>query len=326
MTELENQEILHQIYLEKYKTGEANKIIKLLDDANKQIIKELKKTNEVYTKKRYEEIKKLLTNISKELKENINNSTDLDGIIDYEIRKQKKLLGKAVDSLNIELTFPSLQQVKTSALFAPVVEGMTYQSYLDNIQAGLFNQWDTAVRTGYLTNETTQKIVSNIMGTVDNPGNIQTLRNSIYRNTRTVLQSFASETRNAVYKKNDKYFEGYQFFATLDRRTCVICAKLDGKVFKTLQDAPDLPIHYNCRCVLIPKIKGVEEIAPVRPMKGGTTKGSVKYPEWLAMQTEKVQREILGKSRYELYKKGEPITAFTEGTEILTLKELNGNL
>ena len=41
MTELESEEIKHQIYLEQYKTGEVNKIIKIIDKANNQVKKAL---------------------------------------------------------------------------------------------------------------------------------------------------------------------------------------------------------------------------------------------------------------------------------------------
>lgn len=43
--------------------------------------------------------------------------------------------------------------------------------------------------------------------------------------------------------------------ATLESNTCPKCADLDGQVFP-LDDVPDLPLHPNCRCALIPKREG----------------------------------------------------------------------
>lgn len=43
--------------------------------------------------------------------------------------------------------------------------------------------------------------------------------------------------------------------ATLEDNTCDECAALDGKIFD-IDDTPDLPIHPNCRCALIPVVDG----------------------------------------------------------------------
>ena len=204
---------------------------------------------------------------------------------------------------------------------------MTYQSYLDGIQEGVYNTWDSAIRTGYMTSETTQDIVRSVLGSVKgiDKGTMATLRNSIYRNTRTALQSFASETRMEIYKANSKYIQKLKFMATLDRRTCTVCGALDGKLFD-IDEAPQLPIHYNCRCVLVPKIMGIDVVADERPMEGGVTGGTVTYPEWLKAQPPEIQKEILGANRYRLFQKGYPIESFIQGEEILTLKELNDKL
>ena len=39
---------------------------------------------------------------------------------------------------------------------------------------------------------------------------------------------------------------GYEFLATLDFKTCLVCAALDRKRFKRLEDVPT-KIHNKCR-------------------------------------------------------------------------------
>ena len=51
MTEIENALITHQIYFERYKTGEVNKLLQLLEDANTQIKKLILETKTIGTKK-----------------------------------------------------------------------------------------------------------------------------------------------------------------------------------------------------------------------------------------------------------------------------------
>ena len=239
MNKLENGVIKHQIQLEAYKNGQANEIISLLDKANSEIAKFVKGTDGVYTKKRYLEIARKLKDVSSALKENVGDNLDLDGLIDYELKKQKSLLESVKKDIvrvkggTVNFLYPTREQIKTAALFKPVTENFTYESYLDGIEAGLFNTWDSAVRTGYLTGQTTQQIVRNVIGGISQqskltePGAINALRNSVYGNTRTVLQSFAAETRNRVFEENEEYFgDGkseykYEWLSTLDNRTCL---------------------------------------------------------------------------------------------------------
>jgi len=72
-----------------------------------------------------------------------------------------------------------------------------------------------------------------------------------------------TETMRAVnqgsmnrYKKGG--VERVEFLAVLDERTCEECSQLDGKVFY-IDDAPDMPRHENCRCILIPTIENVTQ-------------------------------------------------------------------
>ena len=337
MNKLENGVIRYQIDFEKYKNGQANEVIALLDNACKELSKFIKKTDGVYTKKRYLEIARKLRDVSKALKENVGNGIDIDGIIDYELKKQKKLLESVKGDIvkakggTVNFLYPTREQIKTAALFKPVTENFTYESYLDGIEAGLYNIWDSAVRTGYLTGQTTQQIVRNVMGGVSqqtrlaNPGLIQTLRNSVYGNTRTVLQSFAEETKERVYEKNEQYFgDGeteykYERIAALDSRTCLVCANLDGKLYKTLKEAQPVILHRGDRCVLLPyfNIEG-----DTRASKDGYVSSKVTYSEWLGEQDEKTQKEVLGKTRFEMYKNGTKISQFVDNGKVLTLKEL----
>lgn len=337
MTDFENGAIKHQISFERYKNGRADEIIALLDKADAEIAAYIRKTDSVYTKARYKEIAKKLREVSKALKQKVDENTDVDAVIDYELKKQKKLFGLINDTKGseIQFLFPSKEQIKTAALFKPAADNLTYESYLDGIEAGLYNTWDSAVRTGYLTGQPTKQIVKNVMGGISpeaklrNPGLINTLRNSIYGNTRTLLQSFAEETRESVYRKNEQYFgDGeseykYERIATLDSKTCLVCANLDGKLYKTIEEAQPVIIHRGDRCVLLPwfNIEGDK-----RASKNGYVDSKLTFENWLKEQDEATQLDVLGKSRYRLYKDGVKISQFVDNGKVLTLDELNETL
>ena len=339
MNKVEKSMIKFAIDFERYKNGQADDVLKLLDKANAEIARYMRQTKSVATKARYREVMRKIREISDALQEKVESGTDIDGIIDYELKKQEKILGLAKDYIKdikggrIDFLYPSLEQIKTAALFKPIDTkyGLTFQSYLENISSGLYNTWDTAVRTGYLTGQTTQQIVKNVMGEAGRIGQLtkfgtmKTLRNSVYANTRTALQSFANETMQRVYKDNEKYFgDGkskykYKYLATLDNRTCLVCAALDGKLYKSLEDIPSLPQHRGCRCNVIPFFDIEND---VRESKDGYVSSKVTFADWLEEQDADIQKEVLGATRYKMYKDGAKITDFVDNGETLTLAEL----
>lgn len=336
MTDIENKSIKQQIDFEKYKNGEADKVLKLLENINKEISRYIKQTSGISTKKRYTEIARKIRDIAKELKENIDQSTDIDGVIDYALQKEKSILSSLKKELvkvkggTFNFLYPTRDQIKTTALFKPIEKSLTYESYLESIENGLYNTWDSALRTGYLTGMTTKNIVANVLGKsgvigqITSAGTMQTLYNSIYSNTRTVLQSFANETRNRVYEENEQFFGSedeykYEFLSTLDSRTCLVCGELSGKLFKTVKDFPQIPLHRGCRCVIIPHydIEGDKKSS-----KNGYVADDITFEKWISEQDEKTQKEVLGTTRYNLFQNGTKIKGFVENGAVLNLSEL----
>ena len=70
------------------------------------------------------------------------------------------------------------------------------------------------------------------------------------------------------------------------------------------------PIHYRCRCFLIPF---TQEIAEEIPMT---------YAEWFEKQSDEDQKTILGKTRYQLYKSGMKIKDFVSNGQKIPLNKL----
>jgi SPP1 gp7 family putative phage head morphogenesis protein len=69
------------------------------------------------------------------------------------------------------------------------------------------------------------------------------------RIARTVFQRANSEARRRGYEAAG--VEHVQFDATNDTRTCPYCSARHGMVYR-LEKSPSLPLHPNCRCVLLP--------------------------------------------------------------------------
>lgn len=79
------------------------------------------------------------------------------------------------------------------------------------------------------------------------------------KRARTIART---ETMYAFNTASREEFQRYgvemvEWVAAMDERTCPKCGPLHGKKFR-IGEAPDCPLHPNCRCVLIPFIE--EEI------------------------------------------------------------------
>lgn len=81
---------------------------------------------------------------------------------------------------------------------------------------------------------------------------------------------------------------GWRWISALDTRTCAICLGLHNHIFV---EYPDY-MHIQCRCTTAPVFS--PRYAPPQDFQTGD--------EWLRTQPEDVQLQVLGPSRYELWR------------------------
>jgi SPP1 gp7 family putative phage head morphogenesis protein len=71
------------------------------------------------------------------------------------------------------------------------------------------------------------------------------------RLVRTVITEASAEAETEALK--DAGFGEYEYIATKDERTCPVCGRLDGRVYKLDSKKPGVnfpPMHPNCRCTI----------------------------------------------------------------------------
>lgn len=96
---------------------------------------------------------------------------------------------------------------------------------------------------------------------------------------RTEVNRVRRATTLEAYRENEN-ITGWEWVAAKSERTCVVCLALDGKIFAVKDGFPQ---HINCRCTMIPVIKGVTR--PPRELGR----------EWFERQSDAVKEKILGK-------------------------------
>ena len=143
---------------------------------------------------------------------------------------------------------------------------------------------------------------------------------------RTEIMRVSDEMRFSFYDSSKNVIQGLQFMATLDERTCEVCAMFDGIEYfyehpPLIMDMPHPPIHPLCRCTTVPISRFWEILGvPPRPgTPGGYRAGTgirvsmdTNFGTWLRRMEEKQsgygRRIIRSKARYEEWLGGADLT------------------
>jgi SPP1 gp7 family putative phage head morphogenesis protein len=175
---------------------------------------------------------------------------------------EPKALGQIVSNASIvrlQLNMPTARQLNAIVNERPF-QGRLLKDWVAKINADDVSRIQNSVQTGMLMGETAPVIARRVIGTgavngVD--GVTQMTRRELETMVRTSIQSIANAAREAFFLENEDIITGEQYIATLDSRTTVQCAALDGQVFP-VGEGPIPPIHINCRSARVVVLDGEE--------------------------------------------------------------------
>lgn len=110
----------------------------------------------------------------------------------------------------------------------------------------------------------------------------------------------------------DKRKLRFLYVSMLDDSVCVVCGGYSGNIYEDLSEAPEIPVHFRCRCYYLPILSSSKDIIKEE-----------NYQQWFDRQPDSVKYKILGATRYNFYKSGlSDITKFSSKGRKLTLKEI----
>jgi len=319
----------HQVFLQRYGGGESKKALTYLNNLRRKINARLSQEPTNFQRNR---LSALLDDINK-----ITNTlmTDMGASIKHGARKlataeaafSTTLYNKASTT---DFILPSDEQLITAVNAAPMaapagMKTITIEDALREFGKKKAAQIAQTISDGVTLGQTTPEISRNV-GTM-----INTLqRRQLDALVRTVTNHTSSVSRSMVYDANSDLLEGYQWVATLDGRTTMICGSRDGKVFQ--KGGPMPPAHWNCRSTTIPKVKDEFNIGSklkgARPSIGAdgakTVSGRITYGGWLKKQPVEFVDEALGVERSILFRSGKlSIDKFTDPTgRVYNLQQL----
>jgi len=322
----------HQINIDRFSNYEAQRLLRIIDQAIIQAKDIVSKTNGIDTKAKYERVLSNMRTLSNMLNEKLYGiiESDFKGLARVETQFLSKVL--KANGITVNLEMPPVEKLWAAASNDTYADThIKFKDYIDGLSKYFYDTWSINIRAGWINGLTAAQINRNVLGSMDNINldakEMKKLRNSLKMNTKTMIAEMATTARHETYKANSSLFSGYRYIGVLDDRQCLICGSMDQRVFKTLDDMPHLPQHRACRCLALCEVKGLEgyDDDDTRASQDGAVPASMSYSDWLEKQGAETQKDILGKSRYEMYKNGLPITKFIDNGKMIKLKDLENS-
>lgn len=305
--------VRHQIFVQRYAAGrerEAREFIdRLLARIEGQLTGDLTQFSRTRLDTLYADLRLISNNMFAEY-----NEAFLQEIVQfaqYELEFNERMLNA---NLNVSVAVPAPVQLQ-SAIFTDIMQLEPAQGYTVNSMLAQFGiqkatQIVQTIRDGIVLGETNDVIRRRVQEL--GPQN----KNQASTLVRTVTNHVSIQARDVTIRENEKLFNGYEWVATLDSRTSLICASRDGIVYPFGDDPianPKPPAHFSCRSTIIPVIKpefdATGGLVGERPEDGadgpGVVKGDTTYEQWLRRQPASFQDSVLGPSRGKLFRSGD---------------------
>lgn len=311
--------IRHQIGLHRYSTHTLRKVIAMLNRIDPRLRAQIKKHDPAqpggsWSRKRLELLLRSVRDILDEAYTAINDEVDqsVAALAAYEPQYQADML-RNVAPVVLDIVVPASAQVYAGVHARPF-SGRLLRDWYAGLAAGAQKRVRDAIRHGYIEGKPTQDIVRELFGTRAarySDGVLEGSRRGVEALVRTALSHTANAARDIVYEENSAVIKGWLFVATLDARTTVGCAALDGQIFE-IGKGPRPPRHINCRSSSAPVLRSWAEMGidlpdltlSQRASMDGAVPASETFDSWLRKKPAEFQADILGQKKAKLFRDG----------------------
>lgn len=285
----------HYIDLEFYANGVDADLQALLDEVTTDCEEVIESQKSYSTKDgysvAYRAIKEKIDSFGNALEERLEKEAET--VKNNEEKFLKWLYGAALAVAAVPLS---------KVLFAPVDGRDTIKAFAERTKKNLLQSYDAALRSGYIFAKPSKEISSQAKAALPQ------IKRGIQAGIQTAVPAAAKTTDSIIFAADALEVV---WCTTLDGNVCLECASLSGQHFKSMSDAPSLPRHNCCRCVLLPAAM-VSEPLPA-------------YEEFIDSLSTEDQIHVLGKNRYGLYKQGISLQRFVNNGQTVPLKDLDIN-
>jgi SPP1 gp7 family putative phage head morphogenesis protein len=312
---LRDRLIRHQIYLERFKAHAAKELRKdiaaPLDDMAVRIRERLEGTR-FYSVKPDPQMSEMIALMAADLAQRVENN-NIKTLNDLAAVELAWVVGvyREETAFAVDFTTPSLRTIEVAARGVPF-SGLTLKQWHETLAQATQRSLTQAAQRAVVNGATIPNLMREIRGTrafAFKDGILETTRRQAETIARTAIQHITNQARYEFFQENADLLKGLQFVATLDGRTTIQCAALDGKVFP-LNKGPRPPLHANCRSKMVGVLKSAKELGikdlpeDTRVSMDGQVPASKTYGQWLRAQSNTVQDSVLGPARAKLFRDG----------------------
>jgi len=350
---LKDAALRHQVFLQRYGGATANKIIALLARSDADLVGRIAARMEKIDKRGFDlgpattqRLQRLLDEIrvqQSDLYKAVHNElrSDLTKLTDVEVKINADRLKEAI-GVDLGILRPAPETLRAAVVSQPF-RGRILKEWVSGLEAGKVRALTDAIRIGITQGATTADIVRRVRGTAARKfkdGILEINRRNAEILVRTATNHVATRARELLFEANDDVVKGVQWIATLDNRTCPICAGLDGQMDKELRGMTP-PAHAGCRCTLTPVVRSWDELAKdgalkrgrgaddidtlfqkrlrekgfsaeeaatikrnTRASMDGQVSGKLTYSDWLRRQPAAFQDDVIGVTKGRLFRSG----------------------
>lgn len=351
--QLRDESIAHAVWISRYSTGVASRMVKLLNESDAELTARLLVAMDGIEPNSFTvtRLEALLASVREINRTAINGmfsslSTELNDLAQHEAGYQLSLFDALLPEFVTDvhpLVGISPDAVYAAALAQPF-QGRLLSEWASNLEADRLNRISNAVRQGFLLGDTNEQIARKVRGHANKgyqDGALQLSRANAASIAKTAVGHLAATARNSFADANNDLMKGKQWLSTLDNRTTRMCRIRDRLKYK-LNNKPighKVPylqgpgkIHFCCRSTETFILKSVKElgidvrdIPPAeRASMDGVVPGDTNYQEWFSRQSFDRQKQIVGEKRARLIRDGgmSPDEFYTDKGEWLTLAQL----
>lgn len=350
---LRDESVAHAIWLSRYSTGVANRMVRILNESDAELTARLLVAMETldqasFTVTRLEALLVSVRALNHSAVQSMFDSlsTELNELAQHEAAYQLSLFDHLLPDFVTDahpLAGISPDAVYAAAMAQPF-QGRLLSEWATNLEADRLNRISNTVRRGFLLGDTNEQIARKVRGHANRgyqDGALQMSRSNAASITKTAVGHLAATARNSFAEANDDLIKGKQWLSTLDNRTTHICIIRDRLKY-TLDNKPighKIPyltgpgkIHFCCRATETFILKSAKELGfnvrdltpSQRASMDGQVAGDTTYQQWFGRQSFERQKQIVGEKRAKLIRDGgmNIDEFYTDKGEWLTLAQL----
>ena len=220
---------------------------------------------------------------------------------------------KKVLPIEVRLGEASLGYLRSIVVTRPF-QGTHLKDWYKRLESDTKTRVRREIQQGLQQGQSVQAIARRLAGTKAAgyaDGALAAPRRQIEAVVRTAANHVSTHAREATYEANRGLISGVRWVSTLDSRTTLTCAALDGQVFEMGQ-GPRPPQHFACRSTTVPVLRSWRELgfdrdeipATTRASLDGQVPADLTFEAWFQGRSEAFQKAYLGPARFELYQQG----------------------